>query len=195
MAARRPKQQQQRESNEEAANANLAAQTADDNLVAHEILKDLWPEPEPVSEYMSLRIKRPVHKLRHGTSPSLVESGGGQQIFFRRLPYDHYVVVPGGIEIPIGNVSSAIPMNAEITKKLLRESRLEEREKHLKEKMALAPEPKAPSKKSRVTTASPRKRAGVQEIPPDEDEELDTDEETPEAETPEASEDEDGIDV
>ena len=69
-------------------------------------------------EYDNLRIKSPTH-VRSGYGGQ-ISSGGGQQIFFRQEPYPHFVVLPKGIEVPLENVSSAIPKAAGLASKLRR---------------------------------------------------------------------------
>lgn len=197
MAARRPKQI--READAPTGIANSASES--DIRVNEDVV--LPPPARERRAFQSLRIIAPVHQLRHGTSPNLVDAGDNQRIWKMRdsLGDVVYIVEPGGVEIPASNVSSAIPCAAEITKKISRKSRLEEREKRLQEKMLLRPEPKPRKQEGKKhfdpNAAAPRKREGVQEVVEDEDfvdESLDEDpDETPEG--AEGEEAEDGIDV
>lgn len=70
--------------------------------------------------YQSLRIIDVAHKLRHGVQPKLVEAGGDQTIERKRDDdgYLYFEVQPSGVEIPLHNVSSAIPVGASIAKKV-----------------------------------------------------------------------------
>lgn len=69
-------------------------------------------KPEPGTEYASLRIIEPAHKLRFGHGAKLVESTADQTIIFRPLPFPHFDIAPTGIQIPLHNVASAIPKGA-----------------------------------------------------------------------------------
>lgn len=70
--------------------------------------------------YQSLRIIEVVHKLRHGTQPKLVEATSEQTIE-RKCDDDgylYYEVQPSGVEIPLHNVASAIPVGASVASKV-----------------------------------------------------------------------------
>lgn len=68
--------------------------------------------------FSSLRILHPVHKLRQGNLPNLVQSGGGQTITYKAEPFPHFEVQPSGVMIPFHNVASAIPEGASIAEKV-----------------------------------------------------------------------------
>jgi hypothetical protein len=69
------------------------------------------------NEYQSLRLKNVVHKLRYGVQPMLVEAGGDQTITYSETPFPHFEVLPSGVQIPLHNVSSAIPKDANVASK------------------------------------------------------------------------------
>jgi hypothetical protein len=73
--------------------------------------------------YFSIRLKEQGHKLRYSHGVKLVEAERDQTISFRAEPYPHFVVMPGGVQFPIENVSSAIPMAAQVATKLSRTGR------------------------------------------------------------------------
>ena len=62
--------------------------------------------------YSSLRVIHPVERLRSGTHPNLISAMGDRTIEFRDKPYPHFVVLPMNVEVPVINVTSAIPMGA-----------------------------------------------------------------------------------
>lgn len=67
--------------------------------------------------YASLRIIDVVHKLRFGVQPKLVEAGGDQTITYRDEPFPHFDVQPSGVQVPLHNVASAIPVTSSIAEK------------------------------------------------------------------------------
>lgn len=83
-----------------------------------EELSPTQSESPPEREYQSLRVKSPTHKLRFSNLPSKIEADGDQKITFRPAPYPHFCVSPSGVEIPLENVASAIPMAASIAGRL-----------------------------------------------------------------------------
>jgi hypothetical protein len=70
------------------------------------------------AEYSSLRILHETHKLRQGNLPKLVQAGGGQTVTYKTEPFPHFEVQPSGIQIPLHNVASAIPVQASIADKV-----------------------------------------------------------------------------
>lgn len=70
--------------------------------------------------YQSLRIIEVVHKLRHGTQPKLIEAAGEQTIERKRDDdgYMYYEIQPSGVEVPLHNVASAIPIGASVASKV-----------------------------------------------------------------------------
>lgn len=81
-------------------------------------LEDPTASPDDAVEYESIRIIEGAHKLRYGSGAKLVESKGDQIIRFRSTPFEHFEVQPQGIQIPIGNVASAVPKSASIANRL-----------------------------------------------------------------------------
>lgn len=89
----------------------------------------LQSPPPPVDgvSYFSLRLKQQGHKLRYSHGPQLVEADRDQTISFRKDPYPHFVVMPGGVQFPLENVASAIPTEAQVAAKLSRTGRVNAR--------------------------------------------------------------------
>lgn len=72
-----------------------------------------------IAEYESLRICNEIHKLRHSSYGKVVNSGPGQRIMLsERGAYVCFRIVESGLEIPIGNVASAVPKLASLASKL-----------------------------------------------------------------------------
>lgn len=92
--------------------------------------------------FQSIRVKGGVHKLRFGVSSALVEAKDDQTIEFQHVPFDHFLVMPSGVMIPLANVTSVIPMGASINAKLSRQGRLAARAERLQGKMQEAAKPK-----------------------------------------------------
>jgi hypothetical protein len=72
------------------------------------------------TNYQSLRLYEPVHKLRQGSLPKLVEANSQRTITYREAPFPQFLVMPEGVEIPIHNVASAIPVGAGLADKMAR---------------------------------------------------------------------------
>lgn len=85
------------------------------------------PVPVEGVAYFSLRLKEQGHKLRYSHGPKLVEAERDQTIAFRSEPYPHFVVMPGGVQFPLENVASAIPMASQLTAKLSRTGKVNAR--------------------------------------------------------------------
>lgn len=96
----------------------------------------LAPEP-PRYPYASLRLNSSAGGgARLGSLPGLVEASEGRTIEFRKEPYEHFAVLPMGIEIPLARVSQAIPANARASVKVSRAARLAERQARIDKKLA-----------------------------------------------------------
>ncbi len=81
-------------------------------------------QPPPREDaYFSVRLKEQGHKLRYSHGIKLIEAERDQTITFCKEPYPHFLVMPGGVQFPIENVSSAIPMAAQVATKLSRTGR------------------------------------------------------------------------
>lgn len=70
--------------------------------------------------YASLRVVHPVDKLRTGSLPYLITANGERTIEFRGEPYHHFHVLPENVEIPMVNVTSAIPVESGLAHTLAR---------------------------------------------------------------------------
>ncbi len=72
-----------------------------------------------IAEYESLRVKSTVHKLRTSHHQMLVQSGPLQTLMLSQSGgYMAFRIVESGLEIPIGNVASAIPKGVSLASKL-----------------------------------------------------------------------------
>lgn len=69
-------------------------------------------------QYASLRLYAPIHKLRQGSLPNLVEANSTRTITFKAVPFDHFDVQPEGVQVPLHNVASAIPMGSGVGDKI-----------------------------------------------------------------------------
>jgi hypothetical protein len=85
---------------------------------------EVIPLTPPVEgAYHSIRLKGQGHKLRYSHGPLLVQAERDQTITFRKEPYEHFLVMPGGVQFPLQNVASAIPLEAQVATKLSRTGR------------------------------------------------------------------------
>ena len=69
-------------------------------------------------QFQSLRLYAPIHKLRQGSLPNLVEANSGRTITYSVEPFEHFDVQPEGVCIPIHNVASAIPVDSGVGAKI-----------------------------------------------------------------------------
>ena len=69
-------------------------------------------------QYQSLRLYSAVHKLRQGSLPNLVEANAQREITYRSEPFPQFLVMPEGVEIPLHNVASAIPVGSGLADKI-----------------------------------------------------------------------------
>jgi len=115
--------------------------------------------------YASIRTIKTPGKLRQ-SHVNLIEAIDGNTITFRSFPYPHFLVMPGGTEIPIWNVAGAVAVGSEIAQKLSRTERLAKRKAALEAKMGERTESR-PARAEPVR--APKVRKGVQEVPSDED--------------------------
>lgn len=117
--------------------------------------------------YASIRTIKTPGKLRQ-SHVNLIEATDGNTITFRSSPYPHFLVMPGGTEIPIWNVAGAVAVGSEIAQKLSRTERLAKRKAALEEKMGARVESKS-ARAEPLRAPTPKARKGVQEVPSDED--------------------------
>lgn len=68
--------------------------------------------------FQSLRLYAPIHKLRQGSLPNLVEANSERTITYSEEPFPHFDVQPEGVCIPIHNVASAIPVGSGVGSKI-----------------------------------------------------------------------------
>lgn len=72
-----------------------------------------------IAEYESLRVMTETHKLRHSNHAKLIQSGPGQTLVLsERGSYTCFRIVESGLEIPMGNVASAIPKGVTLATKV-----------------------------------------------------------------------------
>lgn len=148
-----------------------------------ENLAALFPPPERSAEigipYASLRTKSSPGNMRQ-SGTNHIQASRDQGIYFLKEPYPHFRVTPGGHEIPVENVASAIPVQSQIAEKLSRKERLAKRARNIEEKMGERTAEKQEREEEReakpLRRAEPRakstpkkERPAIQEIPSDDD--------------------------
>ena len=69
-------------------------------------------------QFQSLRLYAPIHKLRQGSLPNLVEANAGRTITYEAEPFPHFDVQPEGVCVPVHNVASAIPVGSAVGSKI-----------------------------------------------------------------------------
>ncbi len=100
----------------------LAFHTEAFNLMARAKAVAVVAPPSPwtdIAEYESVRVIAVTHKLRTSNHQHLVQSGPGQTLMLSvRGGYTTFRILQNGLEIPIGNVASAIPKGVSLASKL-----------------------------------------------------------------------------
>ncbi len=60
-------------------------------------------------EYVSIRVIETTHVRGAGVYGKNITAAGTSKIVFRKEPFEHFAILPGGYQVPKENVASAIP--------------------------------------------------------------------------------------